>query len=808
MRPFVLLAALLAAAPLLAQTEPPRYSEVRLHLAERADLHALGLEIDHARTEKTAAGVAIVAVLSAGEVGRLAASGLAYDVLVDDVTAEVAARAPMTEAERHASLAAGRVAGFDYGSMAGYHTFAEVVERLDEMASLYPELVTPKFSIGQSWNGEEIWAVKISDNPDLDEPEPQVLYTALHHAREPQSMATVLYFMYYLLEHYGTDPEVTYLVNERELLFIPVLNPDGYLFNEQTAPGGGGLWRKNRRDNGGNVYGVDLNRNYGYLWGYDNNGSSPNPSSDVYRGPGPFSEPETAALRDFLLGREVRTALNYHSHGDLWIYPWGYEPSFYTPDSARFVASAREMTRLNGYTYGTADQTVGYLTNGSSDDWMYGEQSAKPMIMSYTPEVGPSFWPPQSQIVPLADENVEANLVHAWLAGAYPSVEGFEVAEAHAAPNGHLDPGEPAVLTASLWNIGQEPLAEARARVISTDPALEVEPGAWSAPFALGVDERLEVGGLAFTLGSATPLGLRDGLAVEVAFGEASRVLALGPIAIGTPVAVFEDDAGSAGGWDTGLSWGLSPLHTSPPTSFADTPSGNYANNTINALTLAAPLDLSEGESPVLHFNARWDVEPRYDFVQVRASTNGAAWTPLAGRHTRRGSGSGVQPPGQPGYDGRQLGWVEEVVDLSAFEGAPEVYLQFRLRSDGAVTADGFFVDDLAVQTFINGNSVSSEGEATPADAPEIREVYPNPFAGATAVVFTLSESGPATLAVYDVLGRRVRVLAEGPRAEGRHEVRWDGRGEGGTRVASGLYVLELRAGGASVTRKLVVLDR
>lgn len=813
MRPLALVLLLLGGTPLLAQPEAPRYSEVRIHLTGAADpgsspgqaLHGLG--IDHARMEKTPTGRAAVVALRADELHRLDARGLTYDVLVPDVAAEVAARVPMSEAERVASLARSRVAGFDYGSMAGYYTLDEVIEKLDEMAADYPDLITERFSIGETWEGEDIWAVKISDNPAVDEPEPQVLYNALHHAREPQSMATVMYFMYYLLENYGTDPEVTHLVDERELFFIPVLNPDGYRYNEQTDPNGGGMWRKNRRDNGGNVYGVDLNRNYGYRWGYDNDGSSPSPSSETYRGPAAFSEPETAAIRDFLLGRDVKAALNYHAHGDLWIYPWGYEASHYTPDSALYVDAARAMTRLNGYSYGTGDQTVGYLTNGGSDDWMYGEQDAKPKILSFTPEVGPWFWPTQSEIIPIADENVEANLILAWLAGGYPHVAAFEIEDAGPGANGFVDPGETARLTLTLSNLGLSDLDGVTARVVSTDPDLPISDATTSAAFSLAAQESAEIPALTFMVGPETALGLRDGLAVEFTIGETPLTIPLGPVAIGTPVLLYADDASTTDGWDTGLSWGLAAAHTSPPTSFADSPSGNYANNTTNALTLDVPLDLSEAVSPVLRFMTRWEIEARWDFVQVRASTNGTSWTPLEGRHTRLGSGDGVQPSGEPGYDGSQPGWVEESIDLSAYSGAAEVYVQFRLRSDTWVNGDGFYVDDFVVLSFTHGNPVSAEDGAAAAEALALDAAHPNPFSNQTTIRFTLPEAGPAVLSVYDVLGRRVRVLAEGAHAAGRHEVRWNGLGDGGHRVASGLYVLELRAGDTAATRKVIVLD-
>src|SRR4029453_16587448 len=104
------------------------------------------------------------------------------------------------------------------------------------------------------------------------------------------SMQQLIYYMGYLLENYQNDSLVKNIVDNRELYIIPCLNPDGYLYNELTDPSGGGMWRKNRRDNLDGNFGVDLNRNYDLFWGYDDNGSSPNTFSETYRGIFPASE--------------------------------------------------------------------------------------------------------------------------------------------------------------------------------------------------------------------------------------------------------------------------------------------------------------------------------------------------------------------------------------------------------------------------------------------------------------------------------------------------------------------------------------
>ena len=182
--------------------------------------------------------------------------------------------------------------GFDLGSMGGFYTYDEVGAKLDEMLQDYPNLVTPKTSIGTSVEGRAIWMVKISDNPNIDEAEPTAYFDALHHAREPLSMATTINYMFWLLENYETNEQVQYLVDHREIYFVPVVNPDGYEYNRETDPDGGGLWRKNRNPNDGTCFGVDLNRNYGFGYANDNSCSSPDPCSGIYRGEEAFSEPE------------------------------------------------------------------------------------------------------------------------------------------------------------------------------------------------------------------------------------------------------------------------------------------------------------------------------------------------------------------------------------------------------------------------------------------------------------------------------------------------------------------------------------
>ncbi len=207
--------------------------------------------------------------------------------------------------------------GFELGTCGGFLTIDQLLATLDNMATLYPDLISPKYALNYpTHNDRELYWVRLSDNPTTNEDEPEVLYTGMHHAREAIGMQLLVYYMYYLLENYDTDPDVQYIVNNFELYFVPIINMDGYAYNIQNQPNGGGEWRKNRRQNDDGSYGVDINRNYGYMWGYDDNGSSPYPWDDTYRGPSAFSEPETMDIRDFCNEHEFSYAINYHSYAN------------------------------------------------------------------------------------------------------------------------------------------------------------------------------------------------------------------------------------------------------------------------------------------------------------------------------------------------------------------------------------------------------------------------------------------------------------------------------------------------------------
>jgi hypothetical protein len=305
----------------------------------------------------------------------------------------------------------------------GFRTLAQIGGFLDSLSTLYPTICSPKFSVGNTYEGRPMWVMRISNNPTVEQGKPSVFYNALIHAREPAGANTLLNFMQYLATNYGVDPTVTDVVNNRELYFMPVVNPDGYYYNESTNPGGGGMWRKNRRPLSGGYFGIDLNRNFSFMWGYDEYGASNIMNSEVYRGSAPFSEPETQHVRDFIIAHNFAIVHNIHTYSNLFLWPYGYDRVWSNKEEF-YKNLGDSMTQVNHYA-----PEVGwtlYPTNGDADDWGWGDILTKPRTISVTTEMGSStdgFWPTVSRIPVIAAENVQAELFLAKIA-ANPYVIG------------------------------------------------------------------------------------------------------------------------------------------------------------------------------------------------------------------------------------------------------------------------------------------------------------------------------------------------------------------------------------------------
>jgi murein tripeptide amidase MpaA len=279
----------------------------------------------------------------------------------------------------------------------------------------YPQ-ICKRFQFGTAVEGRPMYGLKITSGLQISENygmrKPGVFFHGLIHAREWIAGATVMYIANYLLQGYGVDRLATNVVNHMEIYCAPCVNPDGYSYSWTNNR----MWRKNRRYNGGGSYGVDLNRNFGYGWG--GLGSSGSPSSETYRGPSPFSEPETQAIRDLILDNpSINGYLDYHSYSQLVMYPWGYTSTL-PPDNAIYYAETGRMSdiiyHVHGkyYDYGPIYTTI-YPASGVSVDWGYGEGGTMAITIELRDTGQYGFLLPPSQIIPNCEENLPAALDYA-----------------------------------------------------------------------------------------------------------------------------------------------------------------------------------------------------------------------------------------------------------------------------------------------------------------------------------------------------------------------------------------------------------
>src|SRR2546427_80712 len=262
-----------------------------------------------------------------------------------------------------------------------FHSYASLVSELLNLSRAHPSLLTVT-TIGSSWETTQGLANRSLFAAEVRVPggtKKDVLFMGLHHAEEWISLEVVVYLLRYVLLNAGNDSRVDAILARANLWFVPLVNPDGPEYarlNDTT-------WRKNRHDNGDGTFGVDLNRNYGYMWG--DGGFGMVTSDPQYRGTGPFSEPESQAIRDLALAHPPVLSLSYHSAGQWILYPWSYT-RLPTAEDDRLSNFAVEMANANGYQV-LQEGRATHVNPGNSDDWLYATLGAAP----FTFEVGPDF---------------------------------------------------------------------------------------------------------------------------------------------------------------------------------------------------------------------------------------------------------------------------------------------------------------------------------------------------------------------------------------------------------------------------------
>ncbi|RNC86523.1 MAG: hypothetical protein ED556_09575, partial [Winogradskyella sp.] len=684
--------------------------------------------------------------------------------------------------------------GVDFG---GCLTVQETLDQLDLMRTMYPNLISqrldaspsnqktwgnpanttsnPQYTggVGQNndplgepenyigegttrWDPQTVWYVRITgDQAAMEGTRPQILYTSMIHSREVSSLMNNMYFMWYLLENYDTDPAIKNLVDNNELYFIPIVNPDGLRWNQALNSSGGTLQRKNLRPNTGSSQnrGVDLNRNFDYLWGADgdSSGSDDVPSSNLYRGPYPFSEPESQILRDFVLARSIETCLMHHSAANSIPHPYGGIPTRVSGREDEMHKWHEDMTKYNRYVSGA---TIFPAANGIADDWMLGgtpdggnttsnannsfvndsspaTSGSGQSILATTPEHGSfgsegGFWPTRAQIRAIAKRAVRINLMNAYHGGQYAKFHDLTQSDINSLTSD---------LTFGIERIGQS----------SSNFQLTVTPissniiSIASIPTQTGMSilEQREVTAEMVLTNTIQP---NDKIEYNVQLSDGTNVFFNANFEkYYQPSVVFSDDAEGnniAANWNINITAGSTSWSTSSNAqaryngSFGMKLGGtgitSYGASDGNTLTTNTGYDLSSFDEVFVQFYTKWDLERNFDFVEFEGSLDGTNWVRLCGKYNKPNATSFTNEHAAKSatnesfqdnnnssgqiYDGDQFdNWVMEEISISAVDNsallnAPNARFRFRFRSDSnnrfenySANAEGFFIDDFKI---------------------------------------------------------------------------------------------------------------
>jgi len=267
------------------------------------------LDVDRSRTSA-------VVLVSSQEFAWLSAMNLAPTIVPDEL------------AEKQ---------GWKYSPAAerDFHTYAQMTTELQNIANTYPA-ITRLYDLGHSVQGRVLWGLKITDNPDTEENEPEVRICGLHHGNEFMSAELPLNLALHLVQNYGVNTSITDLVDSREIWIIPMVNPDGREANTRY-----------------NAHGIDLNRNYGYM-----------PESST-----PYSEPETQAIRNNALQNNFVLSLSFHCSGDIVNYVWNYKTQR-VPNNDVVEFLSEQYGSHNGYW--VTEGYDWYQTLGDCNDFSFG----------------------------------------------------------------------------------------------------------------------------------------------------------------------------------------------------------------------------------------------------------------------------------------------------------------------------------------------------------------------------------------------------------------------------------------------------
>jgi len=665
----------------------------------------------------------------------------------------------------------------------GYPSVAETYDSLDLYASERSDLVAQKIIIGYSLQNRPIYAVKVTHNPsDTSIAKPEVFYNSLIHAREAITHTQLLYFIRYLINNYDSNTRVQNILDNRVLWFVPVVNPDGVIYNETTNPNGGGMWRKNRHVNTGGAYGVDLNRNFDSHWGYDNVGSSNNPASDTYRGDSAASEPETQVMQNFQIAHHFRITIDYHSYSNDIIIPLSYRRAW-APDHQLFFNMSHKLVDPISYAVGNVWWSL-YPANGDGGEWQYLNSPDTARNFAVVIEIGSindNFWPAQSRILPLCQSMVEPNLKAAEFAGE---------------PRIVLPPPVPRVTTDTVATSDLGIVSWTIDTPSTINPAVNYDLRAAPA-YTIGTETFDSTSSSNWSMSYVTIDTLHRVSGHHAAkFQNTNSVKAI--LQSKYPIKINATDTLSYRIWYS--------TETNYDYVFAQI-------STDDGLTwYSLPSDITVTTNPNID---NWDYgitgTSNSQFVLSKSSLATYANKSALFRFlywTDAGTlGSGV--------------WVD---DISPSVLTPNPWTvrndSLAAASDAAFTSSGQWLVQVRARDAqgdtsawsipkwitVNYDNVKTANSNVIPNRFALLDAYPNPFNPTTTIRYSTDRDQNISVMVYAIDGRKVATLTNGRQISGEHHIVWSGRDDFGVPVATGMYIVRLQSATQATAMKVVLV--
>ena len=602
--------------------------------------------------------------------------GIHFDVVETDIDGRLLRFEQLREQSRNNRLG---------GWYSDYKTWGEVNTKLQTLASSAPEIAST-FIVGQTHEGRDIHGIKITAPGDTTGRK-QVLFNGCQHAREWVAVMVPTYAAEHIVDGWFNDQDIQTYLETTEVIVVPIVNPDGYEYT--YASGGDRFWRKNRRNNSGSCEGVDLNRNWGYAWN-EGDSTSTNTCSDVYVGPGAFSEPEVQAMRDLVNTLpNLVSHIDFHSYSQLILEPWASSnntPPRVTVVKALSSAMSEAIMNTHGETYvaGTGGDLL-YLADGVFPDW-----TTDLGVLSYTIELRPTGSPgfdlPPSEIIPTCEESFAAVKTLLQFVNQ-PFTFSF--------PNGlpqFVEQGELVTFPMTVESIFDEQID---ANTVSLHVRFGNEGGVAIRPISQNLDGSFTVelptsfcgldGEFWFTASTMSGQELRHPAGEDVLL-----------VSIAATAYEWNMDQNpnwtTEGQWDWGTPTGGGGQYGNPdPTSGATgnrvlgyNLNGDYSNNLSETHLVSEVLNLSNKTNVQLQFSRYLNVEqPAYDHASIGVSAGNGTWSTIW-------SNTSVVE------DNR---WQTAVYDISSIaDNQSNVQIRWTMgTTDSSWTYSGWNIDDVQI---------------------------------------------------------------------------------------------------------------